>query len=392
MFKLPFPVLLRAERYLLPTVLRFIIACLALFTLLWLMPETVVKLLGALTAGHLSLLQAGWILLLNIPTLLVSTLPMATLVGCTLLVRQKSQQNEWLALQALGLSRQRLLWFLARIGLVLGVALFAMQELMMPWVGPTLQQLNKQYHLRDQGSKGFVLPRYADACALNHGKPALQELIYFGKLSLYQATDVIYVRYEASPSTLTGGGASAYVKQLSISPKITWQRPRQGYPSTPVVLHQVNQANLLSDGTMVQQTHQPKQTLFWNNDTIELLSLAVRPSEWLPFWQLLRLEQLYQQFQLPLSTPQTQVAVHTRWQALPSMVLLAVLGGLLGRVAPRSNGLLPLISCAAVLFIYLVSKPLCVQLASLPWVNALLAASLPLCFLIVVAIWAYRRA
>ncbi|MBY0403201.1 MAG: LptF/LptG family permease, partial [Cyanobacteria bacterium] len=120
------------DKYIFGLLLQTIVFSIALFTVIWLCPETLFKLIQYVFSEQLTLSQAGTMLLYHIPPVLQQSMPIAVMMGSIFLFRRLSMNSEMVALLAAGISPRRLLWSVLWMGILFGGLHFAVQE----WVTP----------------------------------------------------------------------------------------------------------------------------------------------------------------------------------------------------------------------------------------------------------------
>ena len=109
------------DRYLGTQLVLIIVFAIALFTLIWLAPDTLFKLTQYVFSGQISWQQASLMFLYHLPEVLQNTIPVAVLLGTIVLFQRLSQNYELVAFFASGISAARILRSVLWIGLFFGL-------------------------------------------------------------------------------------------------------------------------------------------------------------------------------------------------------------------------------------------------------------------------------
>ncbi len=369
---------------------------LGLFTLLWLAPETLPKLLQGLTQGHIPFPQALALLAVNVPPALLQALPVSALLAPLLWSRRLNHTLEWTAMLSLGVPLSYLWRHVLAFGLALALVYWVLQNAVLPFSGPVRQGLNTQYQQHSSKPKSWVvplpqplfaglfseeeaakapplaamltasaLPTTTATLAEAHTPPPLTQILYWA----YHPVDAQALSHEPTLSQLYQAKSGQWVE--GIQPGL-W-------------LHQAHHVRFDVQG--IPQTQRMAAHLFLPlpAPTVALLALQSKEPEWLSVWELPHYVSLLKQHRLKASKLQAQALLLQRWLEPLALVLLVALGLLLGTSeAPRQRRLRPLLGAAAVLFSFSVAKPLLGQLVSLNLLSPFWSAVLPL---VLLAIW-----
>jgi lipopolysaccharide export system permease protein len=366
------------ERYLLVPLFLSIVACLALFTILWIAPEILLKLLQAFQAHKITLMEFLQLLSLQLPSVLIQSLPIATLVGCVFTVRRLSHEFELTALQALGISFPQIVIRVLGLGSVLAGFLVLVQNVWLPWAGPQLQLLYSEKGIRKPPHQSFVLPITSTTLRNSAGQPQLDELLSVGDLQATTLTDVVLLKFYPVASTLTVSGSHTSTVQRLI------QASHGTYAgNNTLILKQALVAEFAADGTLASQRIQPEEVLSFPAETEDLLTFRATNPELLPLKQLQQYQRLVERHSLPQAYEWLKARIMERYLDPLALLLLLVVGLLLGQEPPRKRTAKPFTFAAVVLFAYLVAQPLSLQLSYLGELSGWVAGSLPLLVLAV---------
>ncbi|MCS6266144.1 MAG: LptF/LptG family permease [Vampirovibrio sp.] len=372
------------ERYLLVPLFLSIVACLALFTILWIAPEILLKLLQAFQAHKITLVELVQLLALQLPSVLVQSFPIATLIGCVFTIRRFSHDFELTALQALGVSFPQIVVRVLGLGVLLGGFLVFVQNSWLPWAGPQLQALYSQKNIKKPSSQSFVLPITSTTVPINGGTPQLDELLSVGDLQSTALTDVILLKFYPNASTLTPSGShTSTVQRLIQSASGTYA------DNNTLILKQALIAEFSPDGTLASQRVQPEEVLSFPAETQALLKFRATNPEFLKLNQLGQYQRLVERNSLPQAYEWLKARIMERYLNPLALLLLLVIGLLLGQEPPRSRTAKPFTYAAVVLFTYLVAQPMALQLSYLGELSGWVAGAIPFMVLLLLLLGVY---
>ncbi len=373
------------ERYLLVPLFLSIVACLALFTILWIAPEILLKLLQAFQSHKITLAELFQLLALQLPSVVVQSLPIATLIGCVYTVRRLSHDFELTALQALGISLPQIVGRFLALGLLLSGFLVFVQAVWLPWAGPQLEALYSAKNIRKPPLESFVLPITASAELNKPEHRQLEELLSVGDLKTTTLTDIILLKfYPTSQPSTTTGIHTATVQRIIQAPS------GQYAENNTLVLTQALVAEFLPNGTLVSQRVLPKEVLTFPAETQQLLRFKAANPQFLTLSQLGQYQRLVERKSLPQAYEWLKARIMERYLAPLALPFLLIIGLLLGQEPPRSRTAKPFTLAAVVLFAYLVAQPMALQLSYLGELSGWMAGSIPfgvLALLLVSVAW-----
>ena len=363
------------ERYLLLPLLLSIVACLVLFTILWIAPEILLKLLQAFQAHKITLSELLQLLALQLPSVVVQSFPIATLVGCVFTVRRLSHEFELTALQALGISFPQIVIRVLALGSILAGFLFFVQNVWLPWAGPQLQELYSQKDIRKPPNQSFVLPITSEQSVNKSGLPRLDELLSVGNLQATTVKDVVLLKFY--PVDM-GNTAKAGASHTSTVQRVIQAEKGIYASNNTLILKQALVAEFASDGTLASQRILPKEILTFPAETEKLLKFRATNPELLTLHQLEQYQALVERYSLPQAYEWLKARIMERYLDPIALLLLLIVGLLLGQEPPRKRTAKPFTFAAVVLFAYLVAQPLALQLSYLGELSGWLAGAIPL--------------
>ncbi|MEB3245121.1 MAG: LptF/LptG family permease [Vampirovibrionales bacterium] len=387
-----------ADRYIGVQLLATIGFSLVLFVIIWLAPETMMNLSQAVADGKLTLAQGFTALMLEIPEVLLTAIPMAALLGTVFVVRKLCQQSELVAMLGAGLSPQRLFLPLFLVSIVFAGLYAMVQEGWAPQAYSAKQALLSQSGLKNSKPEPFVYLERNSEQKQAHSQGHPKQFFVAGTIAATtQPTEPPRALTSPQSQSLLKPAKTALTAMQIVllrygSPKADVNTPEQGTPIREIIqaeqavphvsgtqwqLHQGIRYALDEDG--VYQSAKPFSTL---NIT---LPKALTP-----------LAAYHQQNPMHLSTSQlmgyTQLLAETgqlqdrrffdtrllqKLFSLLTPVIFVLLGALIGLEPPRSWRATALTVAAVVLFMYGVSLPFSLNLGSLGLIPIQLAAALP---------------
>ncbi len=134
-----------------------ILVLLGLFTFVTFVDE-----LGDLDKGNYDIVQVAQYVLLRIPKTLYEVFPMAALIGSILGLSTLARDSELIVMRAAGVSIQRIVFSVVKVGLVLAVVAMILGEVVSPYTETKAQQVRLnaiQSAVRSEGDSGGVWMR-----------------------------------------------------------------------------------------------------------------------------------------------------------------------------------------------------------------------------------------
>ena len=121
------------DKYIFSQVFIATIVCLLLFIIVWIAPETLVRIIKKIFIQHISIEQAGLMLLYELPKVLGKALPVGILLGSIFTFDKLSKDSELSILRGIGLSFSRIMVPVIILGIGLSVLCFYVGDLLIPW-------------------------------------------------------------------------------------------------------------------------------------------------------------------------------------------------------------------------------------------------------------------
>lgn len=134
------------DRYVIQRLVTITFYAVVVFTLAWLAPETLFRMVQGISEHKLTLLQGFSYLIYQIPEVLTYCLPISMLFGAVFLFRQMSLSMELIAMFSSGISFSRILRPVGTVGLMVAAVFFLNQEVFSPISQSRLRTLSQETH------------------------------------------------------------------------------------------------------------------------------------------------------------------------------------------------------------------------------------------------------
>jgi lipopolysaccharide export system permease protein len=374
------------DRYLVTQLLQLVLFWIFLFSLIWLAPEILFDLIQAVSAHQITGPEFLQMLLDNFPVILQQAIPIGTLLGVVFLFRRLSLDMEMVAMLTSGITPMRLLLPVTLVGLLLMGCHVAVQELINPVTAPRLEAVSYSKGLKEKKEQNFLFVEHETEGDSESSENNLKRFFLIGHLEKKQDkidySDFIVLDYGTpSPGTESGvpirrirhadsGVWNAKTQQWELFNGVDYRLDPDGvFTETATFSKLALQTSPTIETLSRYQLENPNAMSFSRlAEYVALLKLSGQEQD-VPFYQV----RLYQKYALPLAT-----------------LVFAILGVFLGPERFRSKWQLSLTSSAGVIFLYAVSIPTCINLASLGLIPVALAAWLPLLVAIVFTVGVYQ--
>ena len=364
----------RIERYIFLPLLINVMVGLLLFTLLWMTPEAFFKIVQAVQSGTLSFSTGLYVLLLQIPDILTQALPMATLMASVFLVRRFNQDLEWVAFSSLGIPWQRIQRPFVVLGILLMLTMVWIQNTVMPQTFPTLKHMQYQYGLKNPKPISALV-------SLPHAPSTQANLLLMGNVeSKTQVSDLLWLEF--CPNR---GGNRSTLCYWTKSPRLHLKVLQTPY------LEEAFRVHIESTGQVLKTQQIPRLEVSEFKILPPLLNVLTQDPKGHRIDTLVEAKSIlkqFKQFQL-LGTVE-----NTLWDRIAtplSLPLLMLLGIPIALEEPRKRSIRPLLKATLTLFLYLVSKPLALQIASTGSLSGAVAAFIPLTILLALYLFFSRQ-
>jgi|GEM_PF-5211543 len=353
------------ERYIFGPLVWSVSVGLLVFILLWMAPEAFFKIVQAVQVGQVSLKTGLYMLVLQIPEIILYALPMAALMGSVFVVRRLNQDLEWVAFLSLGIPYSRIYRPFVVLGIGLLLMMIVIQNIFLPWAQPKLMHLQQAYGIKAKSPTSALLaipPRLSNET---------EGLLLLGNVKTSTlAEDVVWLRFMKNPNPAMMPYMSHWIKA---------ERLR--------LIDSMTQESVFEDTMEIQLG--PKGRIRQSGDTNQTLTHTLINFE--PLFSILeyppegqKLNKLFEAIPVLKHYKQLQTlgavdnAIWDRVASPLAIPILLLMGIPMALEGPRKRTTQPFTLAALALFIYLVARPLASQLASTGMLSGSVAAFIPL--------------
>jgi len=348
------------DRYLGTQLVLIIVFAIALFTLIWLAPDTLFKLTQYVFSGQISWQQASLMFLYHLPEVLQNTIPVAVLLGTIVLFQRLSQNYELVAFFASGISAARILRSVLWIGLFFGLLHAAVNEWVLPQTANRLEKAYTDHGLKDVPDRNFLFVEK------NHQKQ-LSKFFMIGQIQNPQLSDFIILYYVETPQN------GVQISRILRARTGQWIPKRRQWQLVDGIEYMLNDEGVYKDirkfDTQQIRTDRYAAILL---DYTRLNPMAM------PWGQLKQYIKLLKEGGQLQDVPFFEVRLAQKWSAPVATAIFALLGAILGMERVRTNRVYGLTFGALVIFVYSILVPFAGSFGSLDIVAPGLVAWIPL--------------
>lgn len=348
------------DRYLCTQLILIIVFAIALFTLIWLAPDTLFKLTQYVFSGQISWQQASLMFLYHLPEVLQNTIPVAVLLGTIVLFQRLSQNYELVAFFASGISAARILRAVLLIGLFFGLLHAAVNEWVLPQTANRLEKAYTDHDLKDIPDRNFLFVEK------DHQKQ-LSKFFMIGQIQTPQLSDFIILYYVETPQN------GVQISRIIRARTGQWMPQRRQWKLTDGIEYVLNDEGVYKDIRQfdVQQIRTDRYAAILLDYT-RLNPMAM------PWGQLKQYIKLLKEGGQLQDVPFFEVRLAQKWAAPVATAIFALLGAILGMERVRTNRVYGLTFGALVIFMYSILVPFAGSFGSLDIIAPGLVAWIPL--------------
>lgn len=352
------------DRYISSMLFNRILLALALFTIIWLAPETLFKLTHYLFDGKINLAQFLTLIGYNLPEILVQSIPLSTLFGSIFLFRALSLQLEYLSFLNAKIHPWRVLFPVALVGLMFVGLHIILQEQILPITAPRFDALREEVGLRSPEEKSFSFVDQTEAgqwtqfALIGNTRPLTK-----GK----PLSDFTFLTYQQDTQQ------QLYISSIVRAPQGTWDQQSSQWKLNNGIEYLLSETGEYKGNTPFSEA-----ALSMNPKAFELIQENLKNPADMPFWQLSHylgiLKETRQNEDIPFYTSRLFQKLAT---PLASLVFV-LMGAWVGLEKARTNKHYALTFGVLLVFAYSILTPLSDHLSHLNILPAILIAFLPL--------------
>ncbi len=358
------------DQYLFSQVFSTVLFALVLFTIIWLAPDVMFKLIQKVVNRSITFPQGLELFLLHIPSVFQQTMPISALIGSLFVFQRLSQNFELIVMFAAGISRRRVLYGVLGAGLVFFLFHAAIQELVTPVAMPALNKANVELGIKDARNHNFL---YVD----KDNQGTLDKLILVGDVQKDHLGDFVVLYFD----NVLGGGAR--VSRILKAKRGVWNPETSQWQL-------FNGKEYASDEEGVYRTPLvfKEQQVRTDKYAARLLSYSRLNPQYMNFENLNRYIQLLEEGGQYQDVPYYSVRLFQKFTAPLATLLFMIVGCYLGMEKVRSNRTYGLTFGALIVFVYSVLSPFANNLANFgvlpPWIVAWLPLSVSMAFAVMI--------
>jgi lipopolysaccharide export system permease protein len=342
----------RLDRYIFQRTLTWILTTIAVFTLVWIAPETLFKILQYGNNGTMPWSEAWQLLLATIPIIAQQTVPLSVMLGAVLLFQKLQQDQEWTAFQIAGISPRRLLIPALCAGVCISILQWSLQETLIPWGGNTVESIEQHHGIAQKEARSFV---FFDRDTITQ---ELKRTVFIENLQQMPVTRSMVLRFYARANE---PGFLPLIHTLHWGSTLAWHQ--DGSKKTRWCMKEGRVVTLNTSG--FQESQKPFQH-YCEVEQNEALPQLIRLLRQNPdtmggrtLWQLIdAMKTTGQTYDMPFF----QVKL---WQRIVNPLAcwsFILVGYWLSHQRPRQQKHWGLVWCAATLFLYIIFQTFCHQL------------------------------
>ena len=348
------------DKYIFTQVFLATIVCLLLFIIVWIAPETLVRIIKKIFIQHISIEQAGLMLLYELPKVLGKALPVGILLGSIFTFDKLSKDSELSILRGIGLSFTRIMVPVVILGVILSVMCFYVGDIMIPWASKAEGE-NARYNTHfvyikkdEQGlpKTGIIVSEFSphklkNLVVVEFSKRIYDDAITFSSIlfsSWAGVKDNKWILHNVKKYTINDAGVYDKIDNIGDMSLLEGTDAKKVY-------------KLMINSTKRDRT-------FTNAELKDYLKL-LKEQEFTDEYQFM-LCKYYQRFLHPLTC-----------------ILFAIIGCLLGFSPPRSQRLVGFTIAVGIIFAYYITLPFFDLLAQKGIMYPFLSAAFPIIMFIV---------
>lgn len=331
--ELPFKIF---DGYITKQVFAATLVCIFLFVVIWIAPETLLKVIKRTLAGVYTPWVGVQLLIYEIPKIIGKALPVGLLLGTLFTFDKLSKDSELTILRSIGLTFWRIVYPIVVLSIFISVLCFSLYNTLIPYSEKkinTLKHESYETHFiytvkmsNDELQKIVVVPRYHDDMISN-------PLVLNFNSSQYKDTSVL--------SSIMKADYAVYTKDK-------W------------VIHNVKNYELTKDGVFKKITNIPQEEILSGekaNTAFKIMSYSTKKDRALnnheitEYIKMLKTEGLNDEYRFMLNK------YLQRYFHSAICILFAVLGCLLGFSKPREQKLVNFVIGIGIVFGYYITLP-----------------------------------
>lgn len=324
------------DGYITKQVLAATLVCIFLFVVIWIAPETLLKVIKRTLSGDYTPMVAIQLLIFEVPKIVGKALPVGLLLGTLFTFDKLTKDSELTVLRGIGLSFWRIVYPIAILSVFVSVLCFSLYNTLIPY---SEKKINNLKHNTYQTH--FIFTERID-------HDALKKIIIVPSYHDDQISRPLILNFDSEQYSNISMLSSIMQAEYAVYTKDSW------------VVHNVKKYELAKDGVFKKITNvKTEQVLFGEKaDTAyKLMSYSTKRdrelnnAEITDYIKMLKNENLKDEYRFMLNK------YLQRYFHSAICVLFAVLGCLLGFSKPREQKLINFVIGIGIVFGYYITLP-----------------------------------
>lgn len=331
--ELPFKIF---DGYITKQVFAATLVCIFLFVVIWIAPETLLKVIKRTLAGIYTPWVAIQLLVYEVPKIVGKALPVGLLLGTLFTFDKLTKDSELTVLRGIGLSFWRIVYPIAVLSVFVSVLCFSLYNTLIPYSEKRINDLkNERYQTH------FVFTERVD-------KDTLKKIIIVPSYHDDQISKPLILNFDSSQYTNTSVLDSILQADYAVYTKDSW------------VVHNVKKYDVAEDGVFKSITNEKSEQVLSGekaNVAYKLMAYSTKRdrelnnTEITDYIKMLHEEGLKDEYRFMLNK------YLQRYFHSAICVLFAVLGCLLGFSKPREQKLVNFVIGIGIVFGYYITLP-----------------------------------
>lgn len=134
------------DKYILNQVVGASFICIFLFMIIWIAPETLVKIIKAVNTKNLTVVEGLQVALFSLPFVLSKALPVGIFLGCLATFNRMSKDSELTVIRGCGINFWRIIVVPIILSVIFSVTCFFVCDRMIPYSTQILNKIKKEVH------------------------------------------------------------------------------------------------------------------------------------------------------------------------------------------------------------------------------------------------------
>ena len=363
---LPFKIF---DGYITKQVFAATLVCIFLFVVIWIAPETLLKVIKRTLSGDYTPLMAAQLLIYEIPKIVGKALPVGLLLGTLFTFDKLTKDSELTVLRGIGLSFWRIVYPIIILSIFISVLCFSLYNTLIPYSEKKIKVIKG-----DGYETHFIYTVKAE-------EDKLKRIIIVPKYSNNQISRPLVLNFDSSQYTDTSVLSSIMQAQYAVYTKDKWE------------IFKVKQFELGRDGVFKNITNVEKIPVLEGekaNTAFKIMSYSTKRdrelnnTEITEYIGMLKNENLKDEYRFMLNK------YLQRYFHSAICVLFAVLGCLLGFSKPREQKLVNFVIGIGIVFAYYITLPFFDMCAEKGLLSPIITSSIqPIAILI--AIFVFKK-